>query len=70
MSPYTHRPYSEIYLIETRGDAPLVRTRREFDGFPQGTLGAIKGVRGSYLVVQLAGAPGESMMIANELENV
>lgn len=62
--------YAEIHLIETRGDAPLVRTKRDFDGFPKGTLGTIKGVRGAYLLVQLAGAAGESMMIPNELENV
>jgi len=61
----------ELLLIDFRGEAPLVRIKREFDGFPAGTLGCITGVRGIYLTVRLAGMKGgESLMVANELESV
>jgi len=63
-------PDHELLLIELRGEAPLVRTKREFDGFPEGTLGYIAGVDGPFIQVRLAGSEGPGLMRANEVENV
>ena len=64
-----HTP-SELLLIELRGDAPLVRTKRELDGFPSGTLGYIAGVDGPFIQVHLADSDGVTLLRNNEVENV
>ena len=61
----------ELLLIELRGEAPLVRIKREFNGFPIGTIGYISGVDGPFIKVVLAGSnDGASLLKANEVENV
>jgi len=61
---------NELLLIEMRPEAPLVRTKREFDGFPQGTLGYIAGVDALFVSVRLAGSDEASLLLATEVENV
>ena len=61
---------NELLLIEMRGSAPLVRTRRAYDGQPAGTLGCIVGVDGVFLLVQLAGGGPASLLTAMEVEPV
>jgi hypothetical protein len=61
---------NELLLIEMRPEAPLVRTLRDYDGAPKGTLGYIAGVDGPYIAVRLAGSDEASMLQANEVENV
>ena len=61
---------NELLLIEMRPEAPLVRTLREYDGSPKGTLGYIAGVAGLFVMVRLAGSDEASSLLANELENV
>jgi hypothetical protein len=64
---------NELLLIECRPEAPLVRTLRDFDGFPKGTLGYVAGVddTGSpFIKVRLAGSDGPSVMLPYEVENV
>lgn len=60
----------ELMLIELRGSAPLVRTLREFDGYPSGTLGYIAGVDGPWLKVRLAGSDEPTLMSAKEIQEV
>ena len=60
----------ELLLIELRGEAPLVRTTRELDGFPAGTLGCIEGVDGPFIQVRLAGSDGPTLVRATEMVNV
>lgn len=57
-------------LIELRGEAPLVRTLRDFDGHPKGTLGAIVGVDGPWLKVRLAGSNEHTLMSVKEVQEV
>ena len=57
-------------MIELRPEAPLVRTTRELDGFPAGTLGCIEGVDGPFIQVRLAGSDGPTLMRATEMVNV
>ena len=57
-------------LIELRGEAPLVRTLRDFDGYPKGTLGAIVGVDGPWLKVRLAGSDEHALMSIKEVQEV
>jgi hypothetical protein len=64
-----HTP-DELLLIEMRGEAPLVKTRKEFDGFPLGALGYIAGVDGPFIQVRLAGSDGVTLLRAHEVENV
>ena len=60
----------ELWLIELRGEVPLVRTKREFNGFPIGTLGYISGVDGPFIKVVFAGSNDSvSLLKANEVEN-
>ena len=60
----------ELHLIRERGEAPLVRTLREIDGYPAGTLGAIVGVDGPYVQVLLAGnGDWVSALMAHEIEH-
>ena len=67
----TDEKRDELLLIEIRGSAPLVRTKREIDGFPVGTLGYIAGVDGPFIKVMLAGSNnGASLLKANEVENL
>lgn len=65
----TDKP-NELLLIELRPEAHLVRTLREFDGTPPGTLGYIAGVDGPYIQVRLAGADEDTLMLPREVENV
>ena len=60
----------ELELLRTRGEAPLVRLRRELDGFPVGTLGSIVGVQAGCLRVKLAGDEGTSLLYPHEVEDV
>jgi len=57
-------------LMELRGDAPLVRTLRDFDGYPTGTLGCITGVDGPFLKVRLAGSNDDTLLAAREVEEI
>lgn len=61
---------NELLLIETRGEAPLVRTLRPLEGNPAGTLGCIVGVDGPYVKVSLASGGEPTLLKANEVENV
>jgi hypothetical protein len=61
---------NELLLIECRPDAPLVRTLRDFDGFPKGTLGYVAGVDGPFIKVRLAGSDEPTLMLPREVENV
>jgi len=64
---------NELLLIECRPEAPLVRTLRDFDGCPKGTLGYIAGVdnEGSpFIKVRLAGSDEPSLMLPYEVREV
>lgn len=61
---------NELLLIETRGEAPLVRTLRDFDEYPSNTLGYIAGVDGPFLLVRLAGSDEPTRMLAREVKGV
>ena len=61
---------AELMLIELRGDAPLVRTQRDIDGYPVGTLGCVTGVDGPFLTVRLAGSDTEIHMLPRELQEI
>ena len=65
-----HDKQVELMLIELRGEAPLVRTLRDFDGYPKGTLGAVVGVDGIFLKVRLAGSDVPSLLVTREVEEV
>ena len=67
----TDEKRDELLLIEIRGSAPLIRTKREIDGFSIGTLGYIAGIDGPYIRVMFTGSnSGASLLKANEVENV
>lgn len=61
---------AELLLIELRGDAPLVRTLRDFDGYPTGTLGCIVGVDSPWIKVRLAGSDEPTLMSVKEVAEV
>ena len=61
---------NELLLIETRGEAPLVRTLRAFEGTPAGTLGCIVGVQGIFVRVRLASGGEPSLLTTTEVEDV
>jgi len=61
---------NELLLMDVRPDAPLVRTNREFDGHPSGTLGYIVGVASPWVRVRLAGSDGEALMLPRELQDI
>ena len=60
----------ELLLIETRGEAPLVCTLRDFDEYPQNTLGCVVGVDGPFLLVRLAGSDEPTRMLAREVKGI
>lgn len=61
---------AELMLIELRGEAPLVRTLRDFDGYPMGTLGAVVGTDGIFIKVRLAGSSDPTLMLPREVEEI
>lgn len=61
---------NELLLIETRGAAPLVRTLKDYDGNPAGTLGCIVGVAGIFIKVLLSSGGEPVSLLANEVEDV
>lgn len=61
---------AELLLIDCRPDAPLVRTKGAYYGFPAGTLGFIEGVSDGYVMVRLAGSNESYPMLSQELTGV
>jgi len=61
---------NELLLIECRPEAPLVRTLRDFDGCPTGTLGYIAGVDAPFIKVRLAGSDESTLMLPKEVQEV
>ena len=60
----------ELMLVELRGEAPLVRTLREFEGYDIGTLGCIIGVDGPFLKVRFAGSNEPAFLLAREVKDI
>lgn len=61
---------NELLLIETRGEAPLVRTLKAYAGNPAGTLGCVVGVGGIFIKVALASGGEPALLLPAEVEDV
>ena len=61
---------AELLLIELRGAAPLIRTLRDFDDYPKGTLSYVTGVNGLFLKVRLVGSDEDTLLLTREVKDV